>query len=110
MKKLKELVPAVDWAGTRRELAPFLSVLIVIATAFGVVFCKMEARRMGYSVLKLTRAERKQRDHQRHRMIMLAKITRPERVQSVAQNRLTLKRAESGQIIQMTERGIALKQ
>jgi cell division protein FtsL len=107
---LKWILPEIDWAARRRELAPFLSILIVISTAFAVVFCKMELRRVGYSVLKLTRAERKMRDHQRYRMIQLAKITRPERLQAVAQNRLTLKRAESGQIIQMTERGIALKQ
>jgi hypothetical protein len=94
----------------KREIAPFLSVLIIIATLFGVVFCKMEVRRMGYSVLKISRDERKSRDHQRHREIVLARVTRPDRLQTVAQNRLTLKRAETGQIIQMTDRGIALKQ
>lgn len=93
-----------------KELAPFVSVFIIIASLFGVVFCKMEMRRMGYSVLKLTREERKLRDHQRQQMIQLARITRPERLQAVAQARLTLKKAESNQIIQMTGRGIALKQ
>lgn len=93
-----------------RELAPFVSVLVIVATLFSVVFCKMEVRRMGYSVLKLTRDERKSRDHQRHREILLARVTRPDRLQTVAQNRLTLRRAETGQIIQMTDRGIALKQ
>lgn len=95
---------------TKRELAPFATLLIVIASLLSIVFCKMEVRRIGYSVLKLTREERRQRDWERLQHIQLAKITRPERVQSVAQARLTLKRAESGQIIQMTERGIALRQ
>lgn len=91
-------------------LQPFLSVLIAITTALGVCFFKMEIRRTGYSVLKLSREERRMRDWQRQQTIHLAKMTRPERVQALAQNRLTLKRAESGQIIQMTEQGIALKQ
>jgi hypothetical protein len=99
-----------NWSEKKKELAPFVSVLIVISTAFMVVFCKMEVRRMGYSVLKLTRLEHKMLDRQRHHTIMLAKITRPERMQAVAQNRLTLKPAVNSQIIQMTEQGIALRQ
>ena len=93
-----------------RELRPFLSILIVIATLFGLVIFKMDIRRVGYAVLKLSHEERKLRDLQRQQMITLATITRPDRLQKVAQNRLTLKRAETGQIIQMTELGIALKQ
>lgn len=97
-------------ANGSREIAPFVSLAIIVASLFSVVFCKMEMRRMGYSVLKLTREERKMRDHSRQQMIQLARITRPERLQAVAQARLTLKRAESGQIIQMTHHGIAFKQ
>ena len=93
-----------------QDFAPFMSLLIVVTMLFAVVFCKMELRRIGYQVLKLTREERKMRDIERQQSIHLAKITRPERLQSVAQARLTLKRAEVGQIIQMTDRGIALKQ
>lgn len=70
----------------------------------------MEVRRLGYSVLKLSREERQMRDKERVQVIQLAKMTRPERLQSVAQNRLTFKKPESGQIIQMTEQGIALRQ
>ncbi|MEK7355447.1 MAG: histidine kinase [Bdellovibrionota bacterium] len=81
----------------------------MVVMLFAVVFCKMELRRVGYSVLKLSREERKMRDLERQQSIMLAKITRPDRLQSVADARLHLKRAESGQIIQMTERGIALR-
>ena len=95
---------------TRREYAPFASLSIVVFCLFAVVFCKMEVRRMGYSVLKLSREERKMRDLDRQQMIQLAQITRPERLQQVAQARLTLKRAEVGQIIQMSGRGVAFKQ
>jgi Sec-independent protein translocase protein TatA len=108
---IKESVSAsFDFERQRKEFAPFVSVMIVICTLFSLVFCKMEIRRMGYSVLKLTREERKMRDLERQQMIQLAKITRPERLQAVAQAKLTLKRAEAGQIIQMTDRGIALRQ
>jgi len=97
-------------AETRREYAPFASLMIIVFCLFSVVFCKMEVRRMGYSVLKLSREERQMKDLERQQMIQLAKITRPERLQQVAQARLTLKKAEVGQIIQMTGRGVALKQ
>jgi cell division protein FtsL len=93
-----------------REISAFISLAIVVVCLLSVVFCKMEVRRMGYSVLKLTREERRLKDTERQQMIQLAKITRPERLQAIAEARLTLKKAESGQIIQMTERGIALRQ
>src|SRR3982751_644331 len=91
-------------------LKPFFSVLIIIVSLFSVVFFNMETRRMGYVVLKLSREEKRLRDAGRSQMIQLAKFTRPERLHNVAQSRLTLKTAEAGQIIQMTESGIALKQ
>lgn len=107
MKLFDQLVPEAE---TRREYAPFASLLIIVFCLFSVVFCKMEVRRIGYSVLKLGREERQMKDLERQQMIQLAKITRPERLQQVAQARLTLRKAEVGQIIQMTGRGVALKQ
>ncbi|RYZ77409.1 MAG: histidine kinase [Proteobacteria bacterium] len=108
---IKDLLEAVVPQGDKaRDLAPFASLLIVVSFLFMCVFCKMEVRRMGYSVLKLGREERNMRDLERQQLIALAKITRPDRLQSVAQNRLRLEKAEAGQIIQMTERGVALKQ
>ncbi len=92
------------------EILPFLSILMFVGTLFSLMMLKMEVRRMGYSVLKLSREERQIKDLERQQMIQLAKITRPERLQQVAQARLTLKKAEVGQIIQMTGRGVALKQ
>jgi cell division protein FtsL len=95
---------------TMDDLKPFFSMGIIIITLFTVVFFKMEVRRVGYVVLKLARQERRLRDQHREQIVQLAKITRPERLQNVAQSRLTLKAAERGQIIQMTDHGIALKQ
>jgi hypothetical protein len=92
------------------DFAPFASLMVGVACLFCMVFCKMEVRRMGYSVLKLSRAERQMRDHEREQLVQLAKITRPERLQAVAQNRLTFRKPGLGQIIQMTEQGIAFRQ
>jgi hypothetical protein len=92
------------------EMKPFVSISIIVATLFGLVFFKMEVRRVGYSVLKLVREERVLRDKQREQKLQLAKILRPGRLQSVATTRLTLKKAASGQIIQMTDQGIGIRQ
>lgn len=97
-------------AFTWKEMAPFFSVAIVTAALFFVAFAKMEVRRLGYSVLKLARDERSWRDRDREMSIRLAKATRPERLASVASTRLTLRKAERGQIVQMTESGLALEQ
>ena len=96
----------LKWA----DIAPFMSVAILAMALFFLAFSKMEVRRLGYSVLKLSREERSLRDLERDAVIRLAKSTRPERLALVAESRLTLRRAEKGQIIQMTENGVALEQ
>ncbi len=92
------------------ELKPYLSIFIIITFLFSIVFLKMEIRRIGYTDLKLSRDEKRSRDQSRGQMIALAKVTRPDRLQKVAESRLTLRKAESGQIIQMTDAGRAIKQ
>ena len=95
---------------TWSQVAPFISVALLSLALFFLAFSKMEVRRLGYSVLKLSREERSLRDSERDAAIRLAKATRPERLALVAESRLTLRRAEKGQIIQMTENGVALEQ
>jgi hypothetical protein len=97
---------ALNW----HDLAPFVSVAIIAIALFFLAFSKMEVRRLGYSVLKFSREERSLRDLERDAVIRLAKATRPERLALVAESRLTLRRAEKGQIIQMTENGVAFEQ
>lgn len=92
------------------DIAPFFSVAIIAASLFMVAFSKMEVRRMGYGVWKLSREERSLKDQDREVTVRLAKATRPERLALVAESRLTLRRAEKGQIIHMTESGLALEQ
>lgn len=96
----------LKWA----DVAPFVSVAIIACALFFIAFAKMEVRRLGYGILKQSREERSLRDLERDAVIRLAKATRPERLASVAESRLTLRRAEKGQIIQMTENGVALEQ
>ena len=92
------------------EIKPYLSIFIIITFLFSIVFLKMEIRRIGYADLKLSRDEKRTRDQSRGQMIALAKVTRPDRLQKVAESRLTLRKAELGQIIQMTDLGHLLKQ
>ena len=42
-----------------RQLKPFLSLLFIITTLLGIVFIKMEERRLYYVVLKMTKEHKK---------------------------------------------------
>lgn len=87
-------------------IKPFLSVITIILTFFVIVFLQMEERRMGYLTLKLNRQHRQVLDDKSSLEIQLANLTRPQFLERVAQDRLTLKRAHAGQIIQLTGEGI----
>jgi hypothetical protein len=84
-----------------RQLKPFLSVFILIGTLFSIVFLKMEERRMSYVVLKTTREHKKIKEHSKQKEIQLAQLTRPQFVETVAKQKLTLKRATQAQIIHL---------
>lgn len=84
-----------------RQLKPFLSVFILIGTLFSIVFLKMEERRMSYVVLKTTREHKKIKELSKQKEIQLAQLTRPQFVETVAKQKLTLKRATQAQIIHL---------
>lgn len=84
------------------QLKPFFSVLIVILTLFTIVFLQMEERRMGYSVLKLTREIKKAVEEKRTKEIQLAKVTRPQLLDKMAQSKFTLKKVQANQIIHLS--------
>ncbi len=92
------------------ELKPFLSVLIIIMTLFSLVFLKMEVRRVGYSVLRDTRQYKVLRDEHRYQVMKYAQATQPDRVRSMAISQLTLNEARRGQIIQLSNPGLAFIQ
>jgi hypothetical protein len=93
-----------------KTIKPFLSVIILMCFLFTFAFIKMENRRMGYSFLKLAKKEKQLRNQQREKVLRLAKMTGPERLQNVVTNNLAMKKAGSGQIIQMTGSGVAIIQ
>lgn len=86
-----------------RQLKPFISVLIITTTLLGIVFVKMEERRISYVVLKLTHEHKKTIEVQKQKEILLAKLTRPQLLENVATQKLTLKRATAAQIIHLTQ-------
>ena len=85
-----------------QQLRPFLSLLIVISTLLGLVFIKMEERRLSYVVLKLTKEHKKVAEVKRQKEIILAKLTRPQLLENVATQKLTLHRVTASQIIHLT--------
>lgn len=84
-----------------QQLRPFLSLLFVILTLFGLVFIKMEERRLSYVVLKLTKEHKKTIEIKKQKELVLAKLTRPQLLENVATQKLTLKRVTQSQIIHL---------
>lgn len=68
-----------------------------------IVFCKMEIRRLGYVVWKLSREEKVAQDTKRLQMLHYAKLTRPERIEDFAVKYFDLKKASSDQVIHLEE-------
>lgn len=93
-----------------RPLKPFFSVLLIILTLFSVVFLQMEERRLGYTVLKLNRERKVLLEQKRAREISLAKVTRPQLLESMAQSKFTLKKIQANQIIHLSGEGPKLAQ
>ena len=85
-----------------RQLKPFLSLLFIITTLLGLVFIKMEERRLSYVVLKITKEHKRVTEIQKQKEISLAKLTRPQLLEKVAVNKLTLKRVTAAQIIHLS--------
>lgn len=83
-------------------LKPFLSVLLIVFMLLGIVFLQMEERRLGYVILKLTRDQREIVEQKRNKEMMLAKMTRPQHVEAMAQKKFTLKKVTNSQLIQLT--------
>ncbi|MEK6773730.1 MAG: histidine kinase [Bdellovibrionota bacterium] len=84
------------------QLKPLLSVLIIIISFFSLAFFQMEERRLGYNLLKLNRDHRESLEQKRSLEVQLAKITKPQLLNQVAQSRLTLKKLQSNQIIHLS--------
>ena len=93
-----------------KTIRPFVSVVLIIATLFTIVFLQMEERRAGYVLLKMNHEQRALIDEKREREILLAKASRPQFVEQVAQRHLTLKKVSAAQIIHLSGEGLKLAQ
>jgi|GEM_PF-584675 len=90
-----------------KNIKPFLSVLTIVATLFAIVFLQMEERRLGYVLLKINRESKKLQQEKRQKEIALTRVTRPQLVESLAHQKLTLKRIQPKQIVHLTSAEVA---
>lgn len=79
----------------------FLNLSILVGTLLTVVFCKMEIRRLGYVVWKLSREAKVAQDIERLHILKYTQLTRPERIEDFAVKYFDLKKANSSQIIHL---------
>lgn len=86
-----------------KRWSAFLNLSILVLTLLGIVFCKMEIRRMGYVVWKLAREEKVAQDMKRLEMLTYTKLTRPERIENFAEKYFDLKKADSHQVIHLED-------
>lgn len=84
------------------HLKPFISIFLIISSLLLIVFAKMEERRMGYVILKLTREHRAIFEEKREKVFALAKIMRPENVEKIASDQFTLRKVKNNQIIHIS--------
>ena len=92
-----------------KQLKPFLSVIFFILSMFVVVFFQMEERRLSYSLYKLNREYKNELEEKRKQSIQLAKLTRPQNVENIAQNKMDLKKVQKSQIIHLSGADIIKK-
>ena len=94
---------------TANAIKPFISVGLIIFTLLSVVFIKMETRRVGYSLLKDSRQYKTLTETKRLQEMTLAQLVRPERIENIAQKRLSLQKPTKGQIVQLSGQRIVLQ-
>ena len=94
---------------TATAIKPFLSVSIIILSLLTVVFMKMEVRKVGYSLLKDSRQLKTLTETKRLQEMTLAQLVRPERIENIAQKRLSLQKPTKGQIVQLSGERIVLQ-
>lgn len=94
---------------TSTAIKPFISIGLLIFTLLTVVFMKMEVRRMGYSLLKDSRQHKTLTETKRMQEMTLAQLVRPERIETLAQKRLSLQKPSKGQIVQLSGQRIVLQ-
>ncbi len=88
-------------------LKAYFSILMIVSTLLFLVFVQMEERRLGYSVLHMTKEHRKMMELKQKKELMFTQLTRPQNVERLASLRRELKKVKPEQVIQLTASQIA---
>lgn len=105
-----EMINRKFWE-TRREWAPFISIIIMVVVGLLCVFIKMEVVREGYEILRLGHAEKEATEQKSRLEVQYARLTRPSRLEKIGTEKLALGRAQKNQVIMMASTGeIAIRQ
>ena len=94
----------------KKEILPFVSLIIIFVSLFTLAFLKMEVRRKGYAVLKLVKSEKQLNDYYLIQSAKISKMTRPANITRVAKTQFLLRKARPGEIIQISGSQIALRE
>ena len=89
-------------------LRPLISFIIIITAMLTVVFFRMEVRRLGYEVFKLTQIEKKELDKYRKKQVQFYQLTRSDRISKLSKNQ-GLDSAKPGQIVQLVADSAAIE-
>ena len=84
---------------SQHNFKPFFNVVIVICALFVIVFFKMRLRDMNYDFLERSRFYGTLQDQYYKNLMEQARLTRSERLEEWAHNRMTLDWAKEGQVI-----------
>ncbi len=84
------------------SIKSLISLTIIFFTLFAIAFVEMEERRMNYVLLQKHREYRKALQQYRKSELAFAKMTKPQRLDKLAKNRLTMKTADYDQVIHLT--------
>ena len=85
----------------RQNLAPFISILFLVFIAVGSLFLKMEVVRQGYELVSLGHSHKTALHEKATLDLHYTKLTRPQRLDYIATQRLALNRAHKDQVVLM---------
>lgn len=92
------------------SLRPFFSIMMIIVSLFLIVFVKMEARRINYSILRQSRQHQILSDRYHKDLMAYLKLTQGSKITDMARSQLTLDQARKGQVILLVGGKIAIPQ
>lgn len=92
---------SVFYKRNRKDINPFLSIMILVSTLFLIALLHMEERRLGYQIYYLAQQNKKVEIERKVKEIELAKLAIPSQIMSFAKHKLTLRNPELNQIIHL---------